>query len=150
MFHLIDIMETLVRQVRGVSGWVSTRKKNKCLLVDSAPHGSRHCFQESFPALCAGTHTHSLRQQSSYVGDQLEQLGLPNKLRMRLDDVWCYCSGQVLQHTKGPVMGHSRQGLQPLANPEWVPSTCATNVGVIGANWFLRGHSWAAIPHNSP
>ncbi len=47
-------------------------------------------------------------------------------------------------------MGHSRQGLQPLANPEWVPSTCATNVGVIGANWFLRGHSWAAIPHKSP
>ncbi len=80
MFHLVDIMETLVRPVCGVSGWASTRQINKCLLVDSAaPQGSRHCFQESFPALCAGTHTHSLRQQSSYVlGDQLEQLGLPN------------------------------------------------------------------------
>ncbi len=79
MFHLVDIMESLVRRVRGVSGWASTRKINKGSLVDSARQGSRHCFQESFPALCAGTHTHSLRQQSSYVlGDQLEQLWLPN------------------------------------------------------------------------
>jgi hypothetical protein len=79
VFHLVDIMETLVRRVCGVSGWASTGKINKCLLVDSAPQGSRHCFQESFPALSAGTHTHSLRQQSSYVlGNQLEQLGLPN------------------------------------------------------------------------